>query len=396
MIEKNKLFDEMDRDYTGPAPYNEPKFDYLNRSDRLECEVIRNLLEKWFKYFPFEGQNDLRKRFRSKDDRHYVAAFFELYLHELLSKSGFSVKIHPTISNSEKHPDFKVLKNGKPLFYLEATLDALSDTNTSAKARENQVYDTLNKMNSPNFFIGVEVNKSPKTPPSGANMRTFLKEKLSNLNPVVIAKQFEQGGKKALPHWNMDQDGWQITFFPIPKNEARGKPGVRPIGIRMQGVHWLIPHVGIRKSIQGKASKYGEPDLPYIIAINVIDEFGVDDIDICNALFGEEQITVTPYDNGSIKRIYGRKSNGAWYGPNGPINQKVSAMFLTVNLFPNNIAERKPFLWHNPWANRTLDSDILPFFQWIIDLNNNRLIKKNGKKSWQLLGVYPNWPFEDE
>ena len=71
-------------------------------------------------------------------------------------------------------------------------------------------------------------------------------------------------------------------------------------------------------------------------------------------------------------------------------------MFLTVNLFPNNIAERKPFLWHNPWANRTLDSDILPFFQWIIDLNNNRLIKKNGKKSWQLLGVYPNWPFEDE
>jgi len=30
MIETKKLFDEMNRDYTGPALYAEPVFDYLN------------------------------------------------------------------------------------------------------------------------------------------------------------------------------------------------------------------------------------------------------------------------------------------------------------------------------------------------------------------------------
>jgi len=64
----------------------------------------------------------------------------------LLSKSGFCVEIHPVVSNKATHPDFNVLNDGKPLFYLEATLAALSDEDTSAKARENQVYDTLNRM----------------------------------------------------------------------------------------------------------------------------------------------------------------------------------------------------------------------------------------------------------
>jgi hypothetical protein len=34
-----KLFDEMDHDYTGPALYSESGFDYLNRSARPESET---------------------------------------------------------------------------------------------------------------------------------------------------------------------------------------------------------------------------------------------------------------------------------------------------------------------------------------------------------------------
>jgi len=321
MIRAKKLFDEMARDYTDPALYAESIFDYLNRCARLECKRIRNLLEQWFKYFPSEVQDELQARFRSKDNRQHLAAFFELYFHELLSKSGFSVEIHPTVSNRAAHPDFKVFKDGKPQFYLEATLAALSDTDTSAKARENQIYDTLNRMNSPNFFIGVKVNGAPTTSPPGAKMRSFLEDKLSNLDPDVVAKQFEQGGLEVLPHWDLEHDGWQITFFPIPKKpEARGKPGVRPIGLQMQGVRLLTPHVRIRKSIQDKATKYGKLDLPYIVAINVIDEFGVDDIDISNALFGEEQVTIN-FRGNELEHRFWRKPNGAWCGPGGPQNR---------------------------------------------------------------------------
>lgn len=393
MIRAKKLFNEMNRDFTGPKLYAESIFDYLNRSARLEYKRIRNLLEQWFEGFSSEVQDELRARIRSKDDRQHLGAFFELYLHELLSKSGFSVEIHPTISNRATHPDFRVLKDGEPLFYLEATLAALSDTDTSAKARENQVYDTLNRMKSPNFFIGVKVHGAPTTNPPGAKMRSFLEDKLSNLDPDVVTKQFEQGGLEALPSWNWKHNDWQITFSPIPKKpEARGKHGVRPIGLQMQDVRWLTPHIGIRESIRDKATKYGELDLPYIVAINVIDEFGVDDIDISNALFGEEQITIILRGNNVIGQKLSRKPNGAWYDPNGPQNKRVSAVLIAVNLYPWSIAKIIPILWHNPLANRPLTSDNWLLPQLIPGLKVNRLVKHDGKIAWQLLGLYPNWP----
>ena len=393
MNEAKKLFDEMDRDYTGPALYAEPIFNYLNRCARLECKRIHNLLEQWFKNFPSEFQDELRTRFRSKDDRQHLAAFFELYLHELLSKSGFSVEIHPLVSNKATHPDFKVLKNGKTLFYLEATLAALSDEDTSAKARVNQVYDTLNRMKSPNFFIGVKVHGAPTTNPPGAKMRRFLERKLSNLDPDMIAEQFEQGGFETLPRWEWKHDDWQITFFPIPKKpEARGKPGVCPIGIQMYDARLITPHIGIKKAIQDKATKYGELDLPYIVAINVMDEFGADDIDISNALFGEEQVTIIFHGNELIDQRPGRKPNGAWYGPNGPQNKRVSAVLIAVNLNPWKIAKVTPVLWHNPWTNYPLPPDIWQLPQLIPDEKDNCLLKKDGRSAWQLLSLCPNWP----
>jgi len=151
------LFDEIDRDYTGPVLYSESGFRYLNRSARPEAERIRNLLEQWFDHFPPEDQDDLRARFLSKDDRQHLAAFFEFYLHELLLQSGFTAEVHPALSNKVTHMDFKVLKDREPLFYLEVTLATLSDVKASAKARENQVYGALNRMKSPNFLLGLKL-----------------------------------------------------------------------------------------------------------------------------------------------------------------------------------------------------------------------------------------------
>jgi len=395
----NKLFDEMNRDDTGPKDYSKPEFDYLNRSARLEVERIRNLLEKWFEHFPSENQDDLRARFRSKDERQHLGSFFELYLHELLFKSGFTVEIHPTAKNKGTRPDFKVLKDGKPLFYLEATLAAWSDEEMSSQARKNQVYDAIDQMNSPNFLIDVEVDEAAATIPAGAKIRRFLENKLSNLDPDLIAKLDELGGEEALPHWRWEKEGWRITFIPIPKKpEARGEPGLRPIGMVESAVCWITPHKGIKNSIKNKkASNYGKlDDLPYVIAINAINEFGVNDSDISNALFGRIKVTVITRGNEIIGKVLGRKPDGAWYGPKGPQNRRVSAVLIAVNLTPWTIATVTPSLWHNPWAEHSLALDILPLPQLTLDLQNRRMGKHEGKNGWQLLGLHPKWPFMDE
>lgn len=393
-----KLFDDITRDNSRPAPYAEPSFNSLNRSARPESKRIRNVLEQWFQRIPCETQLDLCSRFRNRDDRQHVGAFFELYLHELLSRLDFIAEPHPILEGEETHPDFLVRKGEEQLFYLEATLAASSDGNIATKARENQVYDTLDRMESPNFFVALRVSGTPVTPPPGRRIRNFLEQQLDTLNPDKVAEQFEQDGFDTLPSWNWRHEGWRITFFAIPKSSsARGKLHVRPIGLQIPELVWHSPQINIRNSLQEKVSKYGKLDLPYVIAINVIDEFGADDIDISNALLGEEQVTVGFHSDHSVDQMVGRKPNGTWYGPNGPQNKRVSAVLVAVNLYPWSIAKITPILWHNPWAGKALSQDIWPLTQLAPDAANNQFVKCAGESGWRLLGLRRSWPevYED-
>jgi len=384
------LFDDIARNDNRPARYAQPRFDYLNKSVRPECERIRNLLEQWFEHIPSKVQLEIRSRFRDNDDRQFASTFFELYLHELLLLSGFHIDFHPPIEGETTHPDFLVIRDGKQLFYLEATIAASSDTRAATKARENQVYDTLNRMESPNFFIGLEIYGAPDTPPQGRKIRNFLERQLASLNPDEVTEQLKRGGSRALPSWNWKHEDWRITFFPIPKStSARAKPGVRPIGLQIPELSWHTPHIGIRNALQDKTTKYGHLDLPYVIAINVLDELDVGDDDIENAFFGEEQCTVTFRDNRLIEHVPGRKPNGLWYGPNGPQNKRVSAILVAVNLYPSSIAKVTPILWHNPWANYIIPRHIWSLPQSIPDF---RFVRLNGKRSWELLKLCPSWP----
>lgn len=76
-----KLFDEISRNYLAPARYGEPDFDYYNRSSNEPICRIRDVLEDWFSRYPPSEQSELRRRFRSNDERHHSSAFFELWLH---------------------------------------------------------------------------------------------------------------------------------------------------------------------------------------------------------------------------------------------------------------------------------------------------------------------------
>ncbi|GAH72403.1 unnamed protein product, partial [marine sediment metagenome] len=120
-------------------------------------------------------------------------------------------------------------------------------------------------------------------------------------------------------------------------------------------------------------------------------EFGVDDIDISNALFGEEQVTIIFHRNNVIGQKPNRKPNGAWYGPNGPQNKRVSAALIAVNLYPWSIAKVTPILWHNPWASCPLATDTWPLPQ-LVSGENNKLVKCKGKNGREL----PKWVRGDQ
>lgn len=387
------LFDDVTRSDRRPARENEPLFDYYNTSGRRSVDGIRTTLDTWFQRIPESAKTELRARFRSPTASQHQSAFFELYLHELLCCSGFSVTLHPNVPGDVRtHPDFLVLQNDIPCFYLEATLALPSGNETAANARIAQVYDTLNAMESPNFFLGIRLRGAPATPPHGARLRRDLTRWLSGLDPDVLRHTLEAAHWDGLPSYEWSHDGWDLSFLPIAKSPSlRGQPGVRPIGVRIPAVRLLNSHAAMKTAICNKATRYGDLDLPFVVAVNVIDIFADDD-DIMNALFGEENVTGTPHPDGIIDLTPGRNGNGAWFGPQGPQNTRVSAAFVLLNMDVWNMVSQSPKIIHNPWATCPLSHDLWPLPQLILNLTENRLESKAGLTAGDVLGLPMTWP----
>lgn len=386
------LFDEINRIDNGPALYAEPQFTYLNRSARQDVRRVRAVLEDWFSRYPAGEQADLRGRLRSPDDSHHRAAFFELFLHELLLRLGCRVQIHPSPSEATtKCPDFLVESPNDTPFYTEAVLASdESAQETAARARMNTVYDALDRMDSPNFFIGMNLRGAPQTPPPVKQIRSFLIKRLASLDPDEIASYLESAGLDALPHWPYEHEGWEIVFFPIPKSpNLRGKAGVRPIGVQSSGWHWLDTRLAIRDAVVTKASRYGDLDLPYVIAVNALGEH-VDRIDIMEALFGREQLLIRDMPFAPNEPEMVRAPDGAWTSKSGPRYTRVSAVLIAAPVFPWNVPRAPICLYHNPWANKPCTGELTLLPQAIP--NGDRMEWEDGESLARIFGLSSGWP----
>jgi hypothetical protein len=388
-----RLFDEIKRDDTSPASYSEPKFAYLNRSGRPAFHAIRAVLELWFSQYPHPHCKDLRGRFRSTVDTNHRAAFFELFLHELLLRLGQKVVIHPSVCGTTKEPDFLVTSGNGESFYLECVVAGGQSREEAAKsAVKNAIHATLNRLHSPNFFIEWEVVRTGEAVPSARKIGTFLVEKLALHDPDEVGAAIKREGFNYRPRWLWSDKGWALEFSIIPKSPTlRGKPGVRPMGIEIEGGGWVDDRTPLRDAILKKAGKYGKLNLPFVVAVNSLaDHLGK--IDILDALFGKEAFVYTQTPEGVVGPKARRVPDGVWTSPRGTRYTRLSAVLLIHALFPWNIPRCSPCLYLNPFAERRLDCELnrLP-----------RMIPKGDQPDWvagdtlsSILGLPRDWPGE--
>jgi hypothetical protein len=309
---------------------------------------------------------------------------------------GFHIEIHPAIPGQPTHPEFLVSKDGKPSFFLEATLASGPIEERAADKRENAVYETIDKMNSPNFFIGVKVHGSPDSPPPGRKWRVFLEEWVSKLDPDAIVEKEKSDGLDGLPSITLNHDGWNVTFQAIPKSpKARGKQGIRPIGIRFFGFQECKEDEWIRNAIKEKATKYGKLDLPYLIAINVLSIFINDDYMVMDALFGDEGVTFCRLPTGGSDHKLTRASNGAFRGLHGPRHTRVGGVIICNYLLWGNIPKINPVLWHNPLASFPFNQDLWALPQYVPNPDKTRIERKPGEKAADLFGLPADWPIQE-
>jgi hypothetical protein len=306
---------------------------------------------------------------------------------------GYQAVAHPPLEGVQTSPDFLVLRDTQPKFYVEVTATYPSKEEQAAEARTADMYDKVNDLDSPNFFLGIESIGAPSESLPKRELNKKLQAWLSTLDPDVVAAECSMG--KAYPSVELPFEGCQVTFEALPKGtENRGRQGIRTLGIILPETVTANARLAIRDAISLKARKYKELSYPLIVAVNVMSEF-CHEIDIMDGLFGTEGATESVQPDGTVKTIWNlRDPNGAWSGPAGPRNCAASAAMVVAQLSPWTIAIDTPELIHNPWAKLPLDQALWPLPQKIA--LNNRVIRKSGKSAKDLLGLPDPWPVPED
>lgn len=375
-----------------PKKYSESIYAYYRDSERIPMIAIRALLEAWFIEIPASEQLDLQQRFRSPIQRQHRSALFELYLHHLLLRCGFQVEFHPVIHGVSTHPDFLVMRDGEPRFYLEAIAVGNSAKEESEINRINQVYDTLNQLKSPDFFLSIRVYGAPTTSPAGAKLRTDLERWLRTLDWKTLSASYEAERYGGIPAYEWEHDGWYVTFEPIPKTGvSRGTDSINAIGMTSQHRARQLELDQDLKDAVVKKDRYGNLPLPFVVAVQVVDEHRIERYDVMNGLIGQETVRIGP----NREAIPERLRNGAWVSRNGPARQTISAVAVWSTLEPWNFATLEPMMVHNPYPLNPLPNDLFPIRQEVIDREKSAFVEQMGKPISEVLGLAAEWLVED-
>jgi hypothetical protein len=389
----NRIFDEIERNDKRSRYFNESPFAYYNISARSGIAAIRELIERWYEEFPDAGKTDIRGRLRSGRQTDFRSAFFELYLCQLCRCSGFSVAIYPGMEHHsrESHPDFLLSHNGEPALYVEGTLAQEPQNTTATKRRQAELEDAINRLNCPNFWLLLDTSGTATENIPVAKARKKLQLWVEGLNPEQVAKD-RKIKSAALPVFTDSFGGLTITITAYPKSpDRRGNTGDRPLGaVVPDELLECDAHDDIRQAVLRKAKCYGELKLPYIVAINVMNDL-LDFDDILDGLFGQPTMEALL---GPQRRVV-RAANGAWRGKTGPRNAVVSGVMIANNVHPTTIGTETPLLVHNPWAQMPLPIDAFGLPQKSFDPVTGKIISHSGSSARDILGIPAPWPIPD-
>jgi hypothetical protein len=380
------LFDDLDREFSGPPIAGEPHFAYLNRSGRAEMAKVRNLIEEWLSRYPEGKRRALISRLRSPIDDEHLSACFELVLHELLLRNGCTVEeVEPALPNSTRTPDFLVRSPRGEQFYLEAALvTGRTREQAAAQRRFEAVLAAVESVDSAWHFLDVQPHGIPSQPPRLRALRTILQK-------WVDALPKGQDAKSVAP-FQWEEHGLRLTIKPIPRKRKRGADETRAVGMLWGTPTVSTPGDGIRETLLKKATRYGELDAPLIIAVNSLKLLD-DDQDTIAALFGSPSVIVRSYENGEVEYIDSRNPDGVWHDNQRPRRTGVSGVISAHRLTPASVARRRASLIINPWAERQFDESMLRLDKYIP--NGDALIFSEGDSLGVMFDLPEQWPEDD-
>lgn len=378
------LFEEIDRTYAGPITAGETHYAYLNRSARPEVCRIRQFLDNCLARYPAAHHAEMEARLRS-EDRVHKAALFKLVVHELLVRSrNVIVAIEPPLKHTPRSPDFLVEATTGERFYLEcAVATGQTDAQAAAERRLQQALDAAESVPSPHHVLALAVDGRPSVSITTSRLKDELDEWVATLPLTDEAKE-------AAPYI-FEEHGLALSFTVWRYQEAPRDEDERSVGITSYGVHSSEIGAGLRGALLRKAKRYGDLELPYVVAVNTL-QFRSLERELFDVLLGTPRMVFRRYEDGRIETFDERAPDGIWTNGSRPRKRGMSAVWSFDGLTAWNPAARSVELVRNPWAYHPLPPINLFAEEW--NPINDEFKKSGETETRSVLGLSDHWPEE--
>ena len=303
-----KLFDDINREPATSMSNRYSAFVAVNQDGSLGEQDRRDRLEGWFQKFPGDSQKDLRGRFRSNRHDAHEGAFFELFLHELLTNLGFKVEVHPALPDTGDRPDFLVC-DGSKCFYLEAATTGRRSGPFTLTNTDQEVVEELEALTSPDFNLLIEIaGELSRSPRKGPLRSKFQKLLTQGHDPDEVKATVDAYGCDAAPSAEYETDGWCIQAWLSPISRPARRPcQTRRIQWQFRRARWTNSIDPVRNKLRAKGKHYRSSQLPRVIAVQTRDMFYNGRQQDMEVLFGNEGIL---YGDDVPELV--RQPNGVW------------------------------------------------------------------------------------
>jgi hypothetical protein len=394
------LFGEDERTDDAYKKQAESLYKFLNRCARPEWEEVRCETERWYAEFP-EPKRDLLRRFRKKEVRQHLPAWWELYVHRLFVCLGYDIKVHPELPGREEKPDFLVTRGSESL-YVEATTAFNGDSIVNPHGQA-WVCDFIDSAHNPDFMVDIEFPKVGIAWPGREEIVERLEEWLAGLDWADARAEWDANCLAYMnsPRWRCQQEhrDWIIEYLATPvQPEVRGMVG-RRIAIYPSSRGSFVGDVAkIRVKLDDKGgNKYSSLDRPLdkplVVALQLWHH--VDKVDLGNALFGSEQF-VWLVDRVAGRVVPGsmrteRVPDGYWRPGADPRGTRISAVLFGNTLSASSVASKLPELWVNPWASAPLPG-LEPFQTTYVDADNKLATREATETAAAVFKLPSEWP----
>jgi len=365
MGESLQLFDQFVRTDHRPGHKAEPFYEFLHRSAWPACENIREVLERWFAGCPASHKNDLRVRFRQRNHNH-AAAYFELCLHQVLSRLGLSPEVHPDPEIGKGRPDFAIAGAKGSGCYLAANV-VFKPRWDSDDPLENEHLDAIDTVAEPHpthIAVAVRTEGTLQRSHQKAPLQQEVREWLDSIDPVDLSP--------TNPHHNprrcIRRDNWVAELVALGPLSIPSRRLIQ-MGPTKSG----FPNEGslLADSLKKKVKRYGILDRGLILAINTNDVFTSSE-DEQEALLGTR--------------------NGIWRTDSATRYQRLHGVLFFRGLLPNNMHEVGSHLYVNPNIQADIPEELLRLnSMWQRD---GRWHLGKGMSLGEILELPEDWPGE--